>query len=72
MTVPDSLPVTAVVPELLQRRAVPPAVTEAAEPLLDDGPERRIMVDELFRVRGLLGEPGASARAASLAAEMLP
>ncbi len=61
-----------VVPELLQRRAVPPAVTEAAEPLLDDGPERRIMVDELFRVRGLLGEPGASARAASLAAEMLP
>jgi lipid-A-disaccharide synthase len=61
-----------IVPELLQSAAVPSAIADAAAPLLEDGTERRDMVAELSGVRDLLGQPGASARAASLAAEMIP
>ncbi len=61
-----------VVPELLQGSAEPATVARAAAPLLEDCSERRAMLGELGRVRERLGPPGASAKAASLVAEMLP
>jgi lipid-A-disaccharide synthase len=53
-----------VVPELLQGAFTPKAVAAEAARLWEDGPERRAMVEQLRRVRELLGRPDASARAA--------
>jgi lipid-A-disaccharide synthase len=61
-----------VVPELLQKAAAPSAVADAILPLLLDEHNRQTMIHELSRVKHLLGQPGASARAAGLLAEMLP
>jgi lipid-A-disaccharide synthase len=52
------------VPELLQDRLTPEALVREALPLLDPGPERQRMLEGYARLRGLLGEPGVTRRAA--------
>ncbi|MBI5016721.1 MAG: lipid-A-disaccharide synthase [Deltaproteobacteria bacterium] len=59
-----------VVPELVQTG--PEALAAAAEPLLADGPGRDEVLRGLAEVRGLLGAPGASGRAAARLAARLP
>lgn len=61
-----------VVPEFLQREAVPSALAGALEPLLDrSARERRAMLADFDSVREALGEPGAAARVAQLAEAVL-
>lgn len=56
-------------PEFIQSQARPDRLAEVMNPLLSDTKERREMVADLERVKSLLGEGGASARAAELAVE---
>jgi lipid-A-disaccharide synthase len=61
-----------VAPEFVQDAATPRALADALLPLLDgESPERREMVEGLSAIRGKLGGPGASARVAQIAAELL-
>jgi lipid-A-disaccharide synthase len=61
-----------VAPEFIQERATPEALAGALLPLLDAGSaERARQIDGLLLVRRRLGEPGASDRAASIAASLL-
>lgn len=52
------------VPEFIQQDAVPEPILAEAVKLIDDSPERAAMIEELARVRSLLGEGGASDNAA--------
>jgi lipid-A-disaccharide synthase len=61
-----------VVPELLQERLTVPSLVAALSALLTPGDAaRRVQLDGLEAVRARLGTPGASARVAALAAELL-
>lgn len=61
-----------VVPERIQAEMTPGALADAARPLLDlRSEERRRLRDGLAEVRARLGEPGAAARVAEVAAGLL-
>ncbi|GIW72255.1 MAG: lipid-A-disaccharide synthase 1 [Planctomycetota bacterium] len=60
-----------IVPEILDWRHRPERVVQAALPLLDDGEARQRCLQQLERARALLGEPGASERAAHAALRLL-
>lgn len=61
-----------VAPEFVQDAATPQALADALLPLLDEqSQERREMVEGLSMIRGKLGGPGASARVAEIAGELL-
>jgi lipid-A-disaccharide synthase len=62
ISLPNLIAGRQVVPELVQ--GGPEAVAEAAEPLLDDGPERARLTLGLAEVQRALGEGGATERAA--------
>jgi len=53
-----------VAPEFIQHEARPGAVFLMAQMLLAEGRPRQVVKEELAKVRGLLGEPGAAGRAA--------
>ena len=55
-----------VCPELLQNDATPEKLAQAIEPLLIDTQARNNMINELGRVRNILGAPGAGERAAKI------
>jgi lipid-A-disaccharide synthase len=60
-----------VVPELIQDDVSPASIADAIAPLLNDPAMHRSVTDELVRVRALLGEGGASRRAAAIVREFL-
>lgn len=60
-----------VVTELLQGDVSGARLADAVEPLLEDGEAREAVLSGLSGVRARLGEPGAAARVAALAAEIL-
>jgi len=60
-----------VVPEFIQFRATPRRLSSAIGELLEDRARRESMAFELKRVRELLGERGATERAARIVVEML-
>jgi len=60
-----------VVPELIQSDFTPSRVAEEALSLLTDRARAKRMREDLADVRGRLGEPGASARAAAVVRELL-
>ena len=60
-----------VVPELVQDEVSPERIADAVTPLLSDPERHRSVTGELLRVRSLLGEGGASRRAAAVVREFL-
>ncbi len=60
-----------IVPELIQREATPEALAREALAILDEPAVRQTMVAELDKVRGLLGDRGATERAAQRILDLL-
>ncbi len=61
----------ALCPEILQNAARPEVLADALEPLLDDSPQRRAMLEGFEQITAALGGPGAADRAAQAVAEEL-
>jgi lipid-A-disaccharide synthase len=58
--------------EFVQDALRPSSIADALEPLLDiSSPQRTRVLAQLAEVRARLGEPGAAARVASIASEMV-
>lgn len=64
IAMPNLLAGKVVMPELIQSRATPHLLAEAIRPLLVQPDHRQAVRKELLALRGLLGGPGASVRAA--------
>ena len=60
-----------IVPEFIQNQAQPARVTDEMYEILNDKEKYKTMQSDLSQVRGKLGEPGASAKAAQIVAGML-
>ncbi len=60
-----------VAPEFIQHEARPGAVFLMAQMLLAEGRPRQVVKEELAKIRGLLGEPGAARRAAGEILDLL-
>jgi lipid-A-disaccharide synthase len=58
-------------PELIQHAASPEGIAAAALPLLTDPEARRTATEALAAVRGVLGEPGAVTRTATLILDLM-
>lgn len=58
------------IPEFLQDQLTPDALESAFRPLLEDGPERKLALSGLARVRQRLGPPGAVLRVAQFVEKM--
>ena len=63
---PNIIAGTSVIPELLQQDVTPDKITNALQPMLYDDVYRTHMIEELHRVRSLLGKEGAVSRVAQL------
>jgi lipid-A-disaccharide synthase len=68
---PNLIAGRAIVPELLQREATPEALAREALTILDEPAVRQTMVAELDKVRSLLGDRGATERAAQRIFDLL-
>lgn len=60
-----------IVPEFIQSEADPRAMAKALEEILRNRQRRNAMIAELKKIKPVLGEPGAAARAAAIAYDML-
>ncbi len=67
---PNILAEKMIVPELIQHDATPEAIATNALRLLNDVESRHEVKQELHKVREMMGEPGASARAARVVLEL--
>jgi lipid-A-disaccharide synthase len=67
VTLPNLIAEDGVVPEIIQ--GSPAEIARAAAPLLDDGPERSRMLEGLHKVQNIIGQRGASERAAARLSE---
>jgi lipid A disaccharide synthetase len=67
---PNVLADRRIVPELIQRDATPEAIADHALKMLNDPETRHRVKSELRALRLILGEPGASERAAKLIVEL--
>ncbi len=61
-----------IVPEFIQNKAVSVRISDEMYDILTDKQRYKVIRDELAKVRGKLGEPGASRKAAQIVAQMLP
>jgi lipid-A-disaccharide synthase len=60
-----------IVPEFIQKKAIPHRIADEMYDILNDKNRYKVMQDELQKVKGRLGEAGASKKAAQIVAEML-
>jgi lipid-A-disaccharide synthase len=55
-----------VFPELIQDKAEPEGMARTALELMQDGPRRQAVLNDLAALRNMVGEPGAPGRAATI------